>query len=191
MDSNFILLINGSTGVGKTTAAQVIAKSFIKGVSIDVDSIKKFIKTGDPGMLGYKKEIEMMKQKDAYYVLIHTIVCDIATRFIQDGYVVVISDMIWEEWIIEMYKKRLKMYHFFHILLQLPFEAQKQRLANRINKLHVSKYNPDFVDRILHFSHAIDNLPKVDYIAVNIERLTSKQVAQMIIERINRTAFSQ
>ena len=56
-------------------------------------------------MLGYKKEIEMMKQKDAYYVLIHTIVCDIATRFIQDGYVVVISDMIWEEWIIEMYKK--------------------------------------------------------------------------------------
>jgi len=190
MDSNFILLVNGSTGVGKTTAAQVIAKSFIKGVSIDVDSIKKFVKTGDPGMLGYKKEIEMMKQKDAYYVLIHTIVCDIATRFIQDGYVVVISDMIWEEWIIEMYKQRLHIYRFFHILLQLPFEAQKLRLANRINKLHVSKYNPDFVDRILHFSQAISSLPKQDHIAVNIEKLTSKQVAQTVIEKINRTAFS-
>lgn len=191
MDSNCILLINGSTGVGKTTVAQAIAKSFTKGVSIDVDSIKKFIKTGDPGMLGYKKEIMMMKQKDTYYVLIHTIVCDIATRFIQDGYEVVISDMIWEEWVIEMYKKRLERYHFFHILLDLPFEIQKQRLANRIKKLHVSKYNQDFIDRILYFSQAINDLPKENCMVVNMEKLTSKQVAQSIIEKVNQTKFSQ
>ena len=56
MDSNCILLINGSTGVGKTTAAQVIAKSFIKGVSIDVDSIKNLLKRVIPACWDTRKK---------------------------------------------------------------------------------------------------------------------------------------
>lgn len=189
MVNETIILINGSTGIGKTTAAIKIAESFKKGVAIDVDTIKKFIKTGDPGMLGYKKEIEAMKRKDAYYSLINNIVCDAAIRFVQEGYVVIISDMIWEEWIIDIYKKRLNNFNFFHVLLQLSFEDQKQRLANRIKELHVSKYNPDYVERIQHFSNAMNDLSKNSYIPVNIEKLTPGQIVITIIKKINQIKF--
>lgn len=182
--SKFVALINGSTGVGKTTAAISIAKKYSKGVSIDVDTVKHFIKTGILGeTIMYPEEIASMKKNsvhEGYYKMIAHTVCDIAERFLNNGYNVTISDMIWENWIIDIYKVRLQKHNFFHFMLSLPFEIQKERLVNRLKKDNVFNSFEEVTNRISAFSHALETVSKDSYILIDIGNMDMEQMSESI-----------
>lgn len=193
--SKCVVLINGATGIGKTTAAITLAKKYEKGVSVDVDTVKHFIKTGILGeMIEYMEEIESMKENNKhqwYYTMIVNIVCDIAERFLTQGYMVTISDMVWENWIVELYKKRLTKYSFFQFMLELPYKAHEERLIKRLKKDNVFHTYNEAINRIKAFSHAMQNIAKENYIPVNIENMNIEEVGNKIYSHIIRKASSQ
>lgn len=195
MSKNYILLINGPTGVGKTVTAIEIAKKYLKGASIDADTVRGFIKTGDPGLFGYKKEIEAMRNHDQYYRMMLNAICDIAIRFYEDSYVVTISDMIWSDWVIDLYRERFKNYIFFHIILESEYESHKERLVRRLKQDNVFHSIKEVEERIHAFSQAISTLSPTKYIKINAGNKSLDETVELIIstitKKINQKEFFQ
>lgn len=186
--SKFVALINGSTGVGKTTAAIAIAKQYKKGVSIDIDTVKHFIKTGVLGeMISYQEEIASTAPSgphSEYYKTIINAACDTAIRFATAGYAVTISDMIWSDWMVDLYRERLKDYNFFHFLLHLPFSEQKERLVARQKHDKVSRSEEETVRRIEAFSVAIDKMNMDQAIRIEASQLRVEDIVRKVMEQI-------
>lgn len=186
MSKNYILLINGSTGVGKTATAIEIAKKYSKGASIDADTVRGFVKTGDPGWLGYKKEISAMKKHDNYYQMMLNAICDIALRFYQEGYVVTISDMIWTDWVIDLYRERLKKCTFYHVVLESEYESHKKRLIDRLQRDQVFHSLTEVEERIHAFSQAISLMSSDKYIKINTGNKNLNEVTEVLISGVAR-----
>lgn len=184
MSKNYILLINGSTGVGKTATAIEVAKKYTKGASIDADTVRGFVRTGDPGWLGYEKEIEAMKSRDNYYKMMLNAVCDVALRFYKEGYVVTISDMIWTDWVVDLYRGRFKECIFYHVVLESEYESHKKRLVERLQRDKVFHSLGEVEERVRAFSQAISSLSPSKYIKINTGNKNINEVTEMLLSGV-------
>jgi adenylate kinase family enzyme len=205
---NFIAYINGPSGIGKTTAAVAIAQKYEKGVSIDIDIIKHFIKTGVLGEhLSNIDELASTKKDGEYAwyyrMLAHT-TCDVAERFYDNGYVVTISDMMWENWILDIYRQRLSHTNYAHFLLEMPKELLEKRLVERTRQERIlQKIASEKIDdqvtaqafiknsivitdeqlqqRIKIFTDAMSQIDKSKVITMDIDSMTVDQIVEKII----------
>jgi guanylate kinase len=89
MKENFICLITGPMGAGKSSTAKALAEKFEKGAYIKVDHVRKMIIGGyiDPGKEGFNIQ-ENLGTKNT---------CALANNFLEAGFNVFIDDVIGKE----------------------------------------------------------------------------------------------
>ena len=89
MKENFVCLVTGPMGAGKSSTAKALAEKFEKGAYIKVDHVRKMIIGGyiDPGKEGFEVQ-ENLGVKNT---------CALANNFLEAGFSVFIDDVIGKE----------------------------------------------------------------------------------------------
>ena len=132
---NKLVLISGSIATGKTTLVKELAKKFNKSIYIDTDIIKWFIQNGYVGEVEVENGIGTMEICLHQHSIAIECTCDIAYRFLNEGYNVFICDLVYTEEFEQKYNvlfNKVKTSNKYKILLTASFdEAKKRGLGNK------------------------------------------------------------
>ncbi len=123
----FTCLITGPAGAGKTTVTNLLAKELGRSVVIEVDVLKKMVKSGYVKEWPYNNEVALQTALGVKNA------CDMAKNFMNEGFNVFIDDVVG---ITDLngYYKHLDELPFKTFLLLPNKEVNKERDANREDK---------------------------------------------------------
>lgn len=124
MNKNFICLITGPAGSGKSSVSKELAGKFERSAVIEVDTLRHMIKGGYVRPWPYNEEVELqlsLSVKNA---------CGMANNFLEKGFNVFIDDVVGQK-ILKQYSDFFKDKNFKVFLLMPSVEALLQRFDNR------------------------------------------------------------
>jgi len=121
---NFICLITGPAGSGKSSTSKALAEKFERSAVIEVDMLRGMIRGGYVRPWPYNKEVELqlsLSVKNA---------CDMANNFLEKGFNVFIDDVVGRK-LLEQYSNFFKDKNFKAFLLMPSLEALLKRFDDR------------------------------------------------------------
>lgn len=124
MKKAFICLITGPAGSGKSSVSKALANKFERSAVIEVDILKKMIKSG------YVKEWPHTEEVDLQLSLSAKNACDMTNNLLEKGFSVFIDDGVGRK-ILEQYSIFFKDKNFKAFLLMPSLEALLRRFDDR------------------------------------------------------------
>lgn len=124
MKENFICLITGPAGSGKSSTSKALAEKFERSAVIEVDIIREMIKGGRVRPWPYNEEVELQAS------LIAKNACDMATNFLEKGFNVFIDGVVGRK-MLEQYSSFFKDKNFKAFLLLPSIDSLLKRFDDR------------------------------------------------------------
>ena len=125
--NNFVCLIAGPAGSGKSSTSSALARKFKRSAVIEVDKLRHMVIGGYVRPWPHNEEVDLqlsLSVKNA---------CDMATNFLEKGFDVFIDDVVGRK-LLEQYSNFFKDRNFKVFLLLPSLEALLVRFDNRGNK---------------------------------------------------------
>ncbi len=122
--SNFVILITGPMGAGKSSVSNALAKKFERSAVIEVDKLRGMIKGGFVRPSPYTDEVELQLSLSAKNA------CDMANNFLEKGFNVFIDGIVGRK-LLEQYSNFFKDKNFKTFLLMPSVEALLKRFDDR------------------------------------------------------------
>ncbi len=181
MKKGYIVLFNGTMAVGKTTAANYFAQNTYKGVVVEPDEIRTYVKNyrigQDEVAAGTGKQEDYEEQQE----LASNIAVDAAKRYLAKGFTMYLTDTAYLDQVVNMYFERLSDEEFYPILLTASFEC----LYGRINK-RSKHYVPGDKEKTVQFLEYFSKVYKDPrWIKIDTTDLSEVQV----IEKVKEVGF--
>jgi|GEM_PF-5630036 len=177
-----IVLINGSIASGKTSVALKLAQSCNRGVHLDVDIIRNFIKGG------FIEEDELFKLGDTVSarfplkMLAVEIVTAMVNKYIRAGFSVFISDPIYLKELEKTYRdafNKIETVNKFYFYLDADFKSLLERVRARSSPENESD------SKIAHYNNLFNLFDKSKWIVVATTGLTQNEVMNKIQNILN------
>lgn len=124
MKENFICLVTGPAGAGKSSVTKALAKKFTRSVVINVDQLREMIVGGHKKPWPYDDEAELQLSLSAKNA------CEIANNFLEKGFIVFIDDLVGRK-LLEQYSEYFKNNNFKAFLLLPSLESLLKRFDER------------------------------------------------------------
>ncbi len=124
--SNFVCLITGPAGSGKSSVSKALAKKFERSAVIEVDTLRGMIKGGYVRPWPHTEEVDLQLSLSAKNA------CDMANNLLEKGFSVFIDDVVGRK-LLEQYSNFFKDKNFKAFLLLPSLEALLARFDNRGN----------------------------------------------------------
>lgn len=179
----YIVLINGPIASGKTSVAQSLAKQWDKGVHLDVDIIRNFVKGG------FAEEDVLYKDgdviKDRFQLKIQAIMATIqlALFYVSAGYSVFISDPIYLKEIEDVYRKGLSSVNDTSVLY-LYLQEDYAELMKRVRTRSTPENEPD--SKVQHFCSLFEVFDKTNWNVISTNNLSKEEVLETVLQKINQ-----
>ncbi len=177
-----IFLITGSPGAGKSTVATALMQRFAFGLHLPVDDLREWVVSGIAHPVPVWTD-ETTRQ----FGLARKATVQIARLYNDNGFAVVIDDVLFEGNVRPELEEPLQGYPLYKILLIPNTETALQRNANRTNKAFDTAV---LVETIVNLSGAMleQNTPASGWIQMDTSNLT---VEQTVDEILNRTILEK
>ncbi|MEK7588557.1 MAG: AAA family ATPase [Patescibacteria group bacterium] len=127
MKENFVCLITGPAGVGKSSVTKALAKKFTRSAVINLDQLHAMV------VGGYVKPWPHTEEVDLQLSLSAKNACEIANNFLEKGFNVFIDDLVGRK-LLEQYSEHFKNDNFKTFLLLPSLESLLKRFDERENK---------------------------------------------------------
>lgn len=124
MEQNFIVLITGPAGSGKSSVSKELAKKFERSAVIEVDKIRAMIVGGYARPWPYTDEVGLQLSLAAKNA------CDMASNFLEKGFNVIIDDVVGQK-LLEQYSNFFRSQNFKAFLLMPSVESLLKRFDGR------------------------------------------------------------
>ena len=179
----YIVLINGPIASGKTSVAQSLAKQWDKGVHLDVDIIRNFVKGG------FIEEDILYKNgdviKDRFQLKIQAIkaTIQVATFYVGAGYNVFISDPIYLKEIEDVYRTGLSGVNDASVLY-LYLQEDYSELMKRVRTRSTPENEPD--SKVRHFCSLFEAFDKTNWHVIPTNNLSKEEVLEAVLQKINQ-----
>jgi|SRR3989344_2663274 len=163
-----LIILNGPTGTGKNTIAEIVAQKREKCAVIDFDVLRNMFrkphKTPWDGEAGYKQNVLGLEHA-----------CMLAKSFLDNGYDCIILDVLYDE-TANLYKEKLKEYKPVLVLLLPTWEEIKRRNETRPPRLKAEELEMVYKQQseLQVYDKKIDNTD-----------LSPEEVALKIVELMN------
>ncbi len=122
--SNFVCLITGPMGAGKSSVSNTLAKRFERSAVIEVDKLREMIKGGFVRPSPHTDEVDLQLSLSAKNA------CDMANNFLEKGFNVFIDGIVGRK-LLEQYSNFFKDKNFKAFLLLPSQEALLARFDDR------------------------------------------------------------
>lgn len=172
MRENFICLITGPAGAGKSSVTKALAKKFTRSAVINVDQLRGMIVGGYKKPWPYNDEAELQLSLSAKNS------CEIANNFLEKGFKVFIDDMVGRK-LLEQYSEYFKNDNFKTFLLLPSLESLLKRFDERGNKEELRKRTQD-----LHKSFS-EKRDKLNWKIIDSSNLTLEETVNLIYKDIS------
>ncbi len=135
---NFVCLITGPAGAGKSSTAKSLAEKFDRSAVINVDQLRAMI------VGGYERPWPHNDEVDAQLTLSAKNACDMANNFLEKGFNVIIDDVVGRK-LFKQYTECFKESNFKTFLLLPSLESllvrfdgrgENEQLRERTHDLH-------------------------------------------------------
>ncbi len=163
----FLLILDGPTGAGKTTTAEIIHKEFPGTALIGMDRIKWSVS-------GFKRD-------DRNNEKINVIVLEMSNAFLRQGYSLIVEQGFREGWA-EQYQRlgeKLKV-KTITVQLQAPREVLLQRIAKRNRKPHPTGIPRVPQSRVLRNIRKQLNKSPIESVIIDSSSRSSEHLAKEI-----------
>ena len=108
-----LVILSGPPGAGKSATADALCERYDRMLHIEVSKLRDFLKMG--GLRPWDRSPEGIRQQ----LLFVAAACDMAGRFLEAGYGVVIDDVITSE-DLPLYQEALSSFDAVHFVVLLP-----------------------------------------------------------------------
>lgn len=169
--SNFVCLITGPAGSGKSSVSKALAKRFERSAVIEVDTLRGMIKGG------YVRPWPHTEEADLQLSLSAKNACDMANNLLEKGFSVFIDDVVGRK-LLEQYSNFFKDNNFKAFLLLPSLEALLARFDNRGNNDELRERTTELHKR---FSEKRDQL---DWQIINSSNQTLEETVEQIYKEI-------
>jgi len=177
-DSAPILIISGVPGSGKTTVSRTLMQRFPFGVHLPVDEFRKLVVSGISHPIP-KWTDETARQ----FALARAAAADVARRYAQAGFAVVIDDVILHEQAIVDLLSALAGLTVHRVILRPPIGTALARNRNRRSK----SFDPSILEdtiRMLNGAYDQIDFAKAGWRVVNNDDQTPEQTADQIVSAL-------
>jgi len=123
-NENFVYLITGPAGSGKSSVSKALASKFERSAVIEVDTLRGMIKSGYVRPWPHNEEVDLQLSLSAKNA------CDMANNLLEKGFSVFIDDVVGEK-LLEQYSSFFKNKNFKAFLLMPSLEALLRRFEDR------------------------------------------------------------
>jgi len=171
MRENFICLITGPAGAGKSSVTKALAKKFPRSVVINVDRIRGMI------VGGYKKPWPYDDEAELQLSLCAKNACEIANNFLDKGFKVFIDDLVGRK-LLEQYSEYFKNDNFKTFLLLPSLESLLKRFDKRGSNEELRTRTHD-----LHKSF-LEKSDKLNWKIIDSSNLTLEETVEEIYKQI-------
>jgi len=179
----YIVLINGPIASGKTSVALSLAKQCDKGIHLDVDIIRNFVKGG------FVEEDLLYKTgdtiSDRFQLKLQAIraTVQLALFYVSAGYSVFISDPIYLKEIEEEYRKGFSSVKNTSILF-LYLQEDYTELMKRVRSRSTPENEPD--SKVRHFCSFFEAFDKTNWVVIPTNNMTKEDVLKMVQQQITQ-----
>jgi len=141
-ENNFVCLITGPAGSGKSSVAKALAEKFERSAVIEVDKLRAMV------MSGYVKPWPHNEEVDLQLSLSAKNACDMATNFLEKGFSVFIDDVVGRK-LLEQYSTYFKDKNFKSFLLLPSVDSLLKRFDARDNNEELRQRTLELHNRFL------------------------------------------
>ena len=167
-----IIFITGVPGSGKSSVSEELCKKFEKAVHIQVDQLRQLVKAG------YASPANWTEETEKQYKLARKNASDLARNFIDNGFTVIIDDIVRQKWVSE-WKSHFDGIDVNFVLLQPTIEVAKLRNQERI-KWTVGE---DIID-YLYDKLSKENTEDKSWIIINTSNHTIKETVDEVFAKL-------
>ena len=171
MKENFICLITGPAGAGKSSVTKALAKKFTHSAVINVDQLKGMIVGGYKKPWPYNDEVELPLSLSAKNA------SEIANNFLEAGFNAFIDDVVGRK-LLEQYSEYFKNDNFKTFLLLPSLESLLKRFDERGNNEELRKRTQD-----MHKSF-LEKKDKLNCKIIDSSDLTLEETVEEIYKQI-------
>ena len=170
---NRVLILSGAPGVGKTTAAAILAERSASSVHIESDHFFRFIRAGH--IEPWKPESHEQNR------LVMRIVAEAAAGYSAAGYFTVIDGIVIPGWFLEPMRDSLREagVEVAYAVLRAPLAVCLGRLDEREGR---SLADPDAVERLWR---SFADLGELEPHAIDVEGRDAGEVAEALARRLS------
>lgn len=167
MEKNFVFLITGPAGAGKSSVSNELAKKFEKSVVIDVDFLRNMIISGRVRPWPWSEEVKIQMS------LAVKNTCDLAHNFLQAGYTVIINDVA-RTTLLSLYKEYFSDKELKIFLLLPTVEALLKRFDERGT-------NDDLRKRTIELHEKFSQVKnEIDWVVIDSSNQTLEETTEQI-----------
>ena len=172
-DSGRIWLISGVPGAGKTTVAQAICARFPRAVHVPVDDLRDFVVSGFASPLEVAATPEMRLQ----FRLARRSAALMAALYADEGFVVVIDDVVHPEHVDESYVTHLTRHRLRRVALVPSLEVALERNRKRTTKW----FAPEVLEGTIRDLHPTLFKDLTGWIVIDNSELSAQETADRIL----------
>lgn len=169
--SNFICLITGPAGAGKSSVSNALAKRFEQSAVIEVDTMRGMIKGGYVRPWPHTDEVDLQLSLSAKNA------CDMANNFLEKGFNVFIDDVVGRK-LLEQYSSFFKDRNFKTFLLMPSLDSLLKRFDERGQNKELRERTTELHKR---FSEKKDQL---NWQVINTSNQTLEETVEQIYKAI-------
>lgn len=159
MKKQIVAFFNGPVASGKSSIAERLARMSNRGVYIEVDLIRTWVKGGNVIQDDVEKGLAPNSEYEKQHLLAAKIACFATKIYLSKGFNVFISDQAYFPRLINLYFKELKnICRFFLLFSEL--KTNFNRYKERREKLYYGKDNPDSDSKFYKYRSIYDKLYK-------------------------------
>lgn len=136
MKENFICLITGPAGAGKSSVTKALANKFERSAVIEVDKLRAMVIGGQVRPYPYNDEVELQLSLSAKNA------CDMAHNLLEKGFSVFIDDVVGRK-LLRQYSEYFKDENFKTFLLLPSLESLLKRFDERGDNEDLRKRTKD------------------------------------------------
>jgi chloramphenicol 3-O-phosphotransferase len=170
-----IFLLTGTPGSGKSSVAQALLQRFEFGLHLPVDDLREFVVSGISHPVP-----TLTEETGRQFKLARESAAMTAKLYANDGFAVVIDDVISSDDVSSIFEAALTGFNFHKILLQPRLEVALERSRTRTNK----NFDPSFLEDAIKHIHAwmtAQELPK-DWLRIESTELNLEQTVDAVLE---------
>jgi cytidylate kinase len=171
MSENFVCLITGPAGAGKSSVTKALAKKFTHSAVINVDQLRGMIVGGYKKPWPYDDEVESQLSLSAKNA------CDMTMNFLEKGFSVFIDDLVGRK-LLEQYSEHFKNHNFKTFLLLPSLESLLRRFDERGDNKELRKRTQD-----LHKSFS-EKKDKLNWQVIDSSNLTLEETVDQIYKEL-------